>query len=205
MGVAQQGKAPIVVADLRAILARLPKGPLGLRDRALLLLGFAGGFRRSELVALDVADLAFTSEGITVTIRRSKTDQEGQGRKVGIPSGRHVQTCPVLAVRDWLEESDMVDGAVFRPVLKGGRVCANRLSAQSVNLVVKRAAASIGLDPTLYGGHSLRAGLATAAASAGASERSIAQQTGHRSMKVLRGYIRDGSLYRDNAASIAGL
>ena len=205
-GTAQQGKAPLVTADVAAMVAALPRGPLGVRDRALLLVGFAGAFRRSELVALDVADVERTAAGLVVTIRRSKTDQEGAGRKLGIPAGKNPRTCPVRALRAWLELARIQDGPLFRGVDRHGNVL-GRLSDRGVARAVKRAAERAGLDPERYAGHSLRAGLATAAAAAGVEERVIARQTGHRSMVVLRRYIRDGELFRpgQNAAAAVGL
>lgn len=178
---------------------------IGVRDRALLLLGFAGAFRRSELVALDLADVHAGHDGLTVVIRKSKTDQEGQGRKVGIPYGSHPHTCPVRAMATWREKSGLSEGALFRAINRHGQLQAGRLSDRAVALIVKRAALAAGLDATKYAGHSLRAGLATSAAQAGVSERSIMAQTGHKSVMVARRYIRDGSLFRDNAAAQVGL
>ena len=204
-GVAQNAKAPVLVRDLRAMLDELPGGLIGLRDRALLLVGFAGAFRRSELVCLDVEDLAFTSDGLVVTMRRSKTDQEGAGRKVGVPYGSRPDTCPVRALRAWLEASGIAAGPVFRSVNRHGRLQPGRLSSKAVALVVKRYAGAAEMDASQYAGHSLRAGLATSAAIAGASERAIMTQTGHRSAAMVRRYIRDGSLFRENAAAVVGL
>ena len=179
--------------------------PAGCRDRALLLLGFAGALRRSELVGLDVADVTEGTDGLTVRLRRSKTDQEGAGRTVGIPYGSNPATCPVRAWRAWLEVSGVAEGAAFRPVDRHGHIGGTRLSAQAVALVLKRHAARAGLDPGEVAGHSLRAGLATSAAAAGVPERVIAEQTGHRGTAMLRRYIREGSLFRENAASAVGL
>jgi integrase len=201
IGVAQRGKAPVLAADLRRMLSIVADGLLGIRDRALLLLGFAGAFRRSELVSLDVGDLAFTQDGLEVTIRRSKTDQEGQGRKVGIPYGMTPETCPVRALRAYLEASGITEGAIFRAVSRHGKLASVRLSDRAVALVVKRYAHRVGLDPRQFAGHSLRAGLATSAAKAGKSERAIMAQTGHRSVEMVRRYIRDASLFSDNAAA----
>ena len=203
-GTAQTGKAPTLTADIRAMVAALPTSPIGMRDRALLLLGFAGAFRRSELVALDVADLQFNRQGVVVTLRRSKTDQEGQGRTIGIPHGA-AATCPVNALRSWLQLADIDDGPIFRPVNRHGHIAPARLSAGAVAEVVKRSARAAGLDPANYAGHSLRAGLATSAAAAGVSERAIMAQTGHRSVAIARRYIREGSLFRENAAAAVGL
>lgn len=204
-GTAQQGKAPVVTADLKAMVATLADTLLGTRDRALLLLGFAGAFRRSELVSLTVADVQCTVDGATVTVRRSKTDQEGHGRKVGIPYGSHRETCPVRALQAWLTAADIQEGPLFRSVNRHGQVQARALSDKTVVLVVKRCAEAAGLDASQYAGHSLRAGLATAAAQAGVSERAIMAQTGHKSTEMVRRYIREGSLFRDNAAAEVGL
>ena len=205
-GSAQEGKAPAVTADVRAMVAMLsPTSLLGRRDRALLLVGFAGAFRRSELVALDMADVAFTGDGLVITIGRSKTDQEGAGRKVGLPYGSHPATCPVRALRTWLDATRIAEGPVFRYVDRHGNVARGRLSDKAVALVVKRCALAAGLDPRQYAGHSLRAGLATAAAQADVSERAIMAQTGHKSLPMVRKYIRDGSLFRNNAAAAVGL
>jgi integrase len=180
----------------------LPATRIGIREQALLLVGFAGAFRRSELAALDWEDVEERPEGLVVTIRRSKTDAEGQGRKVGIPRGREV--CPVAALAAWREESGGGSGPVFRRVDRHSRLL-ERMSGQAVAFVVKRWAAVIGRDATEFSGHSLRAGLATSAALAGKSERAIMNQTGHRSVTMVRRYIRDGSLFRDNAAEGIGL
>jgi site-specific recombinase XerD len=204
-GTAQTGKTPILVDDLRRMLAGVPGNLLGVRDRVLLLIGFCGAFRRSELVALDAADVAITREGLVVSIRRSKTDQEGEGRKIGIPYASHVETCPVRSLQDWFEKSGITEGPLFRPIDRFGKMASIRLSAAAVADIVKRYAAAVGLDATEFAGHSLRSGLATSAAAAGASERSIMRQTGHRSEKMVRRYIKDGSLFRENAVAVVGL
>ncbi len=204
-GTHQHGKAPAVTAEMRRMVDTLDGRLIGVRDRALLLLGFAGAFRRSELVALNLADVHADYDGLTVTIRKSKTDQEGQGRKVGVPYGSHPHTCPVRAMAAWRELSALTEGALFRAINRHGKIQLGRLSDRAVALIVKRAALAAGLDPAMYAGHSLRAGLATSAAQAGVSERSIMAQTGHKSVMVARRYIRDGSLFRDNAAAQVGL
>ena len=204
-GTAPKCKAPAVTEEVRRMVEALPAGLLGARDRALLLVGFAGAFRRSELVGLNRADVAITLEGLVITLRRSKTDQEGEGRKVGIPYGSRPATCPVRALTGWLDAAGISEGPIFRPVNRHGQLGAGRLSGYGVALVVKRAAEAAGLEPANYAGHSLRAGLATSAANAGASERAIMAQTGHKSVNMVRRYIRDGSLFRDNAAAVVGL
>ena len=205
-GTAQVGKAAAVTAHVRRMVEALPADTaLGVRDRALLLVGFAGALRRSELVGLDVEDLDWTADGLVVTIRRSKTDQEGAGAKVGVPYGRHPETCPVRRLRAWLDWAGIDAGPIFRTVTRHGAVLPRRLTDRAVALAVRRAAARAGLDPARYAGHSLRAGLATAAAQAGAEERDIMRQTRHQSVAVARRYIRDGSLFRANAAATVGL
>lgn len=205
-GIANEGKAPILTEDIRVMIGAIRKGTLlSVRDRALLLLGFAGAFRRSELVALDVEDLSFPREGLVIALKRSKTDQEGRGEKKGIPYGSHPDTCPVRALRDYLERSGISSGPLFRSVNRHGRLSSSRLSDKAVALIVKRSAEAAGLDPAIYSGHSLRAGLATQASMAGVSERAIMAQTGHKSTAVMRRYIRDGNLFRENAAASIGL
>jgi integrase len=205
LGVAAARKKPVLVADLKKILDQLPDSLLGKRDRALLLLGFTGALRRSELVALDVRDLEQTSEGLVVCIRRSKTDQEGEGRKVGIPEGSDPATCPIRGVEQWLSAANIRSGPVFRVMNRHGQVLPNRLSGEGVAIVVKRSVEKLGYNPALFSGHSLRAGLATSAAAAGKGERAIMNQTGHRSVTTVRRYIRDGNLFRENAADGLGL
>ena len=199
-GSAPDQKAPVLNAQLRTMMERMPATLLGARDRALLLVGFSGAFRRSELVALEVADLAFTSEGLTVTLRKSKTDQESQGRKIGLPYQSTSATCPVRATQTWLELAGISEGAVFRSVNRHGQLGA-RLGGQDVARVVKRVAEAAGFDPKPFAGHSLRAGLATSAAKAGKAAHSIMKQTGHRSIAMVQRYIRDAELYTDNAAA----
>ncbi len=205
LGTVQRQVRPVTVPELRTMLEGLGTDPAGCRDRALLLLGFAGALRRSELVGLDVADVTEGTDGLTVRLRCSKTDQEGAGRTVGVPYGSNPATCPVRAWRAWLEVSGITGGAAFRPVDRHGHIGPTRLSGQAVALVLKRHTARAGLDPGDVAGHSLRAGLATAAAAAGVPERVIVEQTGHRGTVMLRRYIREGSLFRENAASAVGL
>ena len=204
-GTASAAKAPAITEDIRRMVAAVPENLLGLRDRALLLVGFAGGFRRSELVGLDREDCEFTSDGVILVLRRSKMDQEGAGRKIAIPFGSNPETCPVRTLEAWLSTPALEQGALFRPVSRHGQIQAARLSGHAIALVVKRYAMAAGLDPLKYSGHSLRSGLATSAAINGASERSIMAQTGHRSLAMVRRYIRDGNLFRENAAAKLGL
>ncbi len=198
-GQPQRRVRPLTKEDLFSVLATIRDGTKDARDRALLLVGFAGAFRRSEVVAIDCADVGPVKQGVVVHVHRSKTDQEGAGRKVGIPHGR-TRWCPVTALSDWLARAGVEEGPVFRPVDRHGRVRDVRLSGEAVSLVVKGRAAAVGLDPDDYSGHSLRAGLATSAAAAGVSSWKIRQQTGHASDAMLARYIRDGELFADNAA-----
>jgi site-specific recombinase XerD len=210
-GVAPAQKTAALTADIRTMVDAADGGTIGARDRALILLGFAGAFRRSELVGLDVDDCAFGKDGLTVTLRRSKTDQAGAGRKIGIPYGSNPETCPVRTMQTWMEQAALLGGPgisagpVFRSINRHGQVQPGRLSGIDVARVVKKLAQRAGLDAAKYAGHSLRAGHATSAAIAGASERSIMNQTGHRSVQMVRRYIRDGSLFRENSAGKLGL
>ena len=166
--------------------------------------GFAGAFRRSELVALNTTDFETTAEGLVVAIRRSQTDQVGEGRVIGIPYGTG-NTCPVRALQDWLAASGIQSGPVFRQVNRHGQVLPGRLSGEAVALVVKQYVEQLGFDPHRFAGHSLRAGLAVSAAAHGKSERSIMRQTGHKISESVRRYINDGQLFRDNAVEGLGL
>jgi site-specific recombinase XerD len=198
-------KAPITDDTLRAIVATLPASAgksrqpdrafAGLRDRALLLLGFAGAFRRSELIALNVADVIENKEGLRVIIRRSKTSLEAT--TIAIPRG--TKACPVLALKTWLAAAGIKRGALFRRVNKAGRVLPDRLSPQSVALVVKAHAKRAGLDPVQFSAHSLRAGFLTSAARRGASLFKMMDVSRHRSLSTLKGYIRDGEMFADHA------
>jgi site-specific recombinase XerD len=206
LGTAPEQKAPIVTAELRSLLAATPTDTLaGRRDRALLVLGFAGGLRRSELVSLDAEDATETEDGLRITLKRSKTDQEGEGRELGLPRGQHAPTCPVRALRAWRSAAGIDSGPLFRPVSRHDQVQAGRLTPQSVALVVKRACRRAGRDPAPFAGHSLRSGLATAAAAGGAPERAIMRQGGWRSEAMVRRYIRAGTLFEENAAAFCGL
>jgi site-specific recombinase XerD len=192
-------KDPIRVEDLYAMVRQLDEEDIiDLRDRALLLLGWAGAFRRSELVGIDVADLREVREGLVVQLRRSKTDQEGEGRKVGIPKARRPALCPVAAVKTWLVEAEITQGPLFRVIDRWGNIQDQRLSDRAVALIIQRTTERAGLDPAPFAGHSLRSGFCTEAARAGVSERAIMSQTGHKSTTTLRGYIRDGGMFLDH-------
>jgi integrase len=203
-GVAQTATA-LLTDDIRAMVNALPDTLLGRRDACLILLGFASALRRSELVALDAGDVIETNDGLVVTVNRSKTDQDGEGRQIGIPYGSNPTTCPVRTLRAWLDASGIEDGPLFRPVDRHGHLGIERLSDRAVAIVVKRTAQAAGLDPRVVAGHSLRSGMATSAARAGATEAEIMNQTGHKGLPVLRRYIRRGWLFTDNAAARLGL
>lgn len=199
LGTASREAKPILREDLFQMLDCMGDGTKDMRDKALLLLGFAGAFRRSELVGLDVADIDHVRQGIVVTLRRSKTDQNGAGRKIGIPFGRS-KWCPVKQLADWLNHAKIETGPVFRGINRHGHVYEQRLSGEAVCVIVKQRTEGAGFDPVGYSGHSLRAGLATSAAMAGASAWKIRQQTGHASDAMLNRYIRDGDMFTTNAA-----
>lgn len=191
--------APLLREDLLVMVDALPDSLMGLRDRALLVIGFAGGFRRSELVGLLVEDVTFVAEGLLITLRRSKTDQEGRGRLIAVPWGR-TRACPVKALQEWLAQSAITSGPIFRHMRKGGVLGGRALTDQSVTLVLRKCASRVGLPCERLSGHSLRAGLITSAAKAGVSSWKIRQQTGHRNEAVLQRYIRDANLFAENAA-----
>jgi integrase len=169
---------------------------IALRDRALLLLGFAGAFRRSELVALGSDDIEETEDGLKITIRRGKTDQEGSGTTIAILRG--TVACPVAGLRAWLDAAGITTGPVFRSIRKGGKV-GDRLTDRSVAKIVKSHAARVGLDPALFAGHSLSAGFLTSAAARGASIFKMMDVSRHRSVDTLRGYVRDAEIFKDHA------
>lgn len=198
------GAAPTRVtpatADRIMVMAPRPDGGLtAVRDRALLLLGFAGALRRSELVALDIADIEEVPEGLRVTVRRGKTDQEGRGAIIAIVRGE--VACPVAALRAWLQAAGITEGSLFRPIRRGGHVQAQRLTDRSVANIVKAHAERVGLDSALFSGHSLRAGFLTSAAKHGASLFKMMATSRHRSTDTLAGYVRDQELFKDHAGS----
>jgi site-specific recombinase XerD len=194
-------KAPAVDEEVKRMVDAVdPQTLHGLRDRALLLLGFAGAFRRSELVGLDVDHLTERKEGLAVLIATSKTDQEGAGQMIAIARVPHSDYCPVRAVLDWTVVAGITSGPVFRRLLRGDRVSRNRLKAPSVALVIKQLAARVGLDPARYAGHSLRSGFLTSAARNRASIFKMADQSRHKSLDVLRAYVRNEERFDDHAA-----
>jgi site-specific recombinase XerD len=199
-GTAPTQKAPVVEQELAALVGTLDDSLRGLRDRALLTMGWFGAFRRSELVALDVADVKKEREGLVVTLRRSKRDQDGRGAEKGIPYASNPALCAVRALAAWLEAARIESGPVFRGVDQLGHVATEALSDRSVARIVQRAAGAAGLDPATVAGHSLRAGFATTAARKGKSLDAIMRQTLYKSEHVARGYIRHAKLFDDNAA-----
>jgi integrase len=203
-GTAKTKKAPTLSTDIKAMIATLPESTIGIRDKALLLIGFAGAFRRSELVDIQIEHLQETTEGIKILLPRSKTDQEGAGRLVAIRRGANPATCPVRALKAWIEVTGIVSGSLFRRVDRHGNI-KDSMTAQSVALVVKRAAEAAGLDASQYSGHSLRAGFVTQGAINGATETNIMRQTGHKSYETVRGYIRIANIFQDNVSGMLDL
>ncbi len=204
LGSRANSKNAISVEELRQMLRKLPNSITGTRDRAILLIGFAGAFRRSELAALDRSDLGINSRGVAILVRRSKTDQQGLGATIGIPRSRKA-TCPVAALETWLAAAAITAGPVFRPVSKHGHVSPLRLRDGRIAEVVKRAAGRVGLDPAKYAGHSLRRGFMTAASAAGADLAQIMKQSRHRSTAVAMGYVDEGRIFSNPASRAIGL
>ena len=201
-----KSKRPLLTADIVKVVESLEGVLVAARDHALLLVGFVGGFRRSELAALTVEDLRHEQNGsITVLLRKSKTDQEGHGREVEISRGQMLDTCPVRALRTWLEISSIQKGPIFRAIDRHGRIAKRGLHPDSIGRLVQRLVSRSGYQSSLYGGHSLRSGFATQAYLAGASELDIMQQTGHRSLATLRKYIREDQRMRQRAVSKLGI
>jgi site-specific recombinase XerD len=199
IGTAPVRKAPATADVVSQMLALCPATLRGRRDAALLALGFAGAFRRSELVALTVADLVDAPDGLRVMIRRSKTDQEGEGQEIAIPRGCRIE--PVKLVQAWLQAAEITEGPVFRPVLKGSRVLPEPLSGHSAAAIVKRYALATGLDPSAFAGHSLRSGFLTSAAESGASVLKMVEVSRHKSVDMLTTYVRRSNLFREHAGS----
>jgi integrase len=204
-GIAPRRAAPATTDVIRRMAAACDvRTAIGLRDRALLLLGFAGAFRRSELVGIEVRHLAISGEGVRITLPRSKGDQEGAGEIVGVVRMTGSPTCPVVALEEWMTEARIDGGPVFRSVDRHGRIATTALHDRAVARIVQKLASAMGLDAAVYSGHSLRAGFATSAAMNGVEERRIARQTRHRS-SVVRTYIRDGEVFIGNASREVGL
>lgn len=207
---AQVQKEPILLEDLKQMIVKnIPdeqdeKIAIKIRDKALLLLGFAGAFRRSELVAIDIEDIKFVREGYIVTLKRSKTDQEGVGREIAIPYGSNPLTCPVRALTDWLRLAKIESGPIFRPINRHGQVSPSRLTSQAVALIIKKNPHLPGKEMG-FSGHSLRSGFVTTAALKGIAEHSIMKQTGHRRSDTLKKYIRKADIWVDNPAFKIGL
>jgi integrase len=201
LGTRPQAKTALLTDDLRRVVKALPSTAAGARDRAVLLVGFAGAFRRSELSALDVGDVAIGELGALITIRRSKTDQAVTGRSIGIPRGRR-GTCPVAALGRWLAVSAIGEGPLFRAVDRGHP---GQGLSEAIAEIVKRACLCAGLDPRRYAGHSLRRGFATSAARGGADLSFIMQVTGHCSADVARRYVAEGRAFDDPASKAVGL
>lgn len=204
IGVAPKRQStPVTEVELRAILKRIPSDLVGIRDRALLLVGWAGCMRRSEITGLEIRDVAEEHAGLVVRLRRSKTDQEGRGSVKVIPRSRLRDFCPVAALQAWLTASGITEGYVFRGIDPNTSAARHgRMAGWTVASIVKRRIEDAGMDPAKFSGHSLRAGFLTAAARMGASERSMMNQSGHRRSETLRGYIRDADLWTDNAATV---
>jgi len=199
----QNGKKPILINNLKEIIKvidRLDINPIvKQRDRTIILIGFSGGFRRNEIISLNYEDIEFVSEGVKITLKKSKTDQFGQGFLKGIPYFDNPRYCPVISIQNWLEISNIKSGPLFRRFSKGSKLSSMRLTDQTVALIIKKYLELAGLDSKNYSGHSLRSGFATSAAESGADERSIMTMTGHKSTEMVRRYIKEASLFKNNA------
>lgn len=199
-GTFQRGKTPILIENLYDMIPYFDLSDLGgIRDKALLLTGFMGAFRRSELVEIDVEDLSFVQEGVLILLKKSKGDQEGQGEEIAIPYHTCPDFCAVVCLKNWIQNAGLIRGPVFRPLTKNRKIRDCRLSDQSVARIVKKYVAMAGLDSNAFAGHSLRRGFATSAAQHDIDERSIMQQTRHKSEKMVRRYIEQGNLFKNNA------
>ena len=202
-GSIQKGKKPLLINHLKKIINVIDyinKDEINkLRDRSIILIGFSGGFRRNELVSLDFEDLDFVDEGLKVNVKKSKTDQFGEGLVKGIPYFDNEKYCPVVSIQKWIQKSNINSGPLFRKFLKGSSLSDKRLSDQTVALLIKEYLKLAGIDNKNYSGHSLRSGFATSAAESGAEERSIMTMTGHKSAEMVRRYIKDANLFKNNA------
>ena len=202
-GSIQKGKKPILINNLKNIINVIDQHNkdeiVKLRDRTILLIGFSGGFRRNEIVSLDYDDLEFVQEGLKITLRRSKTDQFGQSSLKGLPYFDNSQYCPVTSLQKWLKISKINSGPLFRRFIKGSKLSEKRLTDQTVALLIKEYLKQTGTDIKNYSGHSLRSGFATSAAESGAEERAIMAMTGHKSTEMVRRYIKEANLFKNNA------
>jgi len=202
-GSIQKGKKPILISHLKQIINVIDEQKKEeiskIRDKSIILIGFSGGFRRNEIVSLDYEDLDFLSEGLKIHIRKSKTDQFGEGSFKGLPYSNNPLYCPVLSIQKWIEISEINSGPLFRSLTKGSNLSKKRLSDQTVALIIKKYLELTGIDSTNYSGHSLRSGFATSAAESGVEERIIMAMTGHKSPEMVRRYIKDANLFKNNA------
>ena len=202
-GSIQKGKKPILINELKLIIKAIDqennKDIKKLRDKSIILIGFSGGFRRNEIVSLDFNDLDFVSEGLKITLRKSKTDQFGEGSIKALPYFNNSEYCPVSILKKWIKISEIENGPVFRRFAKGSKLSEKRLTDQSVALLIKKYLNISGIDNKNYSGHSLRSGFATVSAEAGADERSIMTMTGHKSTEMVRRYIKEANLFKNNA------
>ena len=202
-GSIQKGKKPILINNLKQIINVIDEQEneeiKKLRDRSIILIGFSGGFRRNELVSLDHEDLDFVQEGLKIKIKRSKTDQFGEGTIKGLPYFDNPQYCPVVSIQKWIKISKINTGPLFRRFTKGSNLSQNRLTDQTVALLIKEYLKLAGIDSKNYSGHSLRSGFATTAAESGAEERSIMAMTGHKSTEMVRRYIKEANIFKNNA------
>ena len=199
----QKGKKPLLINHLKEIINVIDNKKIEeikkSRDRSIILIGFSGGFRRNEIVSLNYEDLDFVPEGLKITLRRSKTDQFGEGFLKGLPYFDNQKYCPVISVQNWLNLSKINSGPLFRRFTKGSKLSEKRLTDQSVALILKEYLSLAGIDNKNFSGHSLRSGFATSAAVSGAEERSIMAMTGHKSTEMVRRYIKDANLFKNNA------
>ena len=202
-GSIQLSKKPILINNLKELINAIDKQKKEeikkFRDRSIILIGFSGGFRRNEIVSLDYEDLDFVTEGLKINLRRSKTDQFGEGFKKALPYFDNSQYCPVVSLKKWIEVSKITSGPVFRRFTKGSRLSNNRLTDQTVALLIKEYLKLAGIDSKNYSGHSLRSGFATSAAESGVEERNIMAMTGHKSTEMVRRYIKEVNLFKNNA------
>ena len=202
-GSIQKGKKPILISSLKLIIDVIDQQNREkikkLRDRSIILIGFSGGFRRNEIVSLDYDDLDFVPEGLKINIKRSKTDQFGEGSKKALPYFDNSQYCPVVSLKNWIDITKINSGSLFRRFSKGSRLTEKRLTDQTVALLIKEYLQLAGIDNKNYSGHSLRSGFATSAAESGAEERSIMAMTGHKSTEMVRRYIKEANLFKNNA------